>query len=94
MAEGHLERAIQVLIADVKGKLREVNYTLGQHSTGELDLSPEQKAGYNAEAIAYASVLDLIDTMMRENGIHIQLTLGLLGTGDTKVKRRAPRGGF
>lgn len=66
---GYLERTIQVLRADVQGKLREVRFTLDQHTTGEIGLSPEHLAASNAEAMAYASVLDLIDSTMRDNGI-------------------------
>jgi len=58
-----------LLEADIRGKLREVNYRLGLHYSGEIGLCAVEKAELNGEAIGYASVLDLIHVHMRVLGI-------------------------
>lgn len=63
-----LEGAMQVLRKDVEGKLCEVRYHLGRYATGGLILSASEESAMNATALAYASVIDLIDEAMRTYG--------------------------
>jgi hypothetical protein len=75
----HLEQSWRNLEADVYGKLNEANARLNTHAVERIARNPKsmfpsmqstREVIIQSEAVAYASVLDLIHTAMRELGLH------------------------
>lgn len=65
-----LRLAIQLFRADIWRKYGEANSTLNRIDSMEIvEPHPGFTLRLEGTATGYASVLDLIDTMMRENGI-------------------------
>lgn len=64
-----VENAIRLLRSDVDSRLRRTNEQLKKHDRGEIKLPRAAMLELQGYASGCASIIDLIDTMMRENGI-------------------------